>query len=50
MHRHEDRSRSLHCLGVPSALIYAVEAIILMFYLVAGVLSQFRLRRVAHVE
>ena len=36
--------------GVPSALIYAVEAIILMFYLVAGVLSQFRLRRVAHVE
>ena len=35
--------------GVPSALIYAVEAIILMFFLVATVLSQFRLRRIAHV-
>ncbi len=35
--------------GVPSALIYAVEAIILMFFLVAGVLSQFRLHRVLHV-
>jgi ABC-type uncharacterized transport system permease subunit len=35
--------------GVPSALVYAVEAIILMFFLVAGVLSKFRLRKVGHV-
>jgi ABC-type uncharacterized transport system permease subunit len=31
--------------GVPSALIYAIEAIILMFFLIASAISQFRLRR-----
>ncbi len=36
--------------GVPSALIYAVEAIILMFFLVAWAASEFRLRRIHHVE
>jgi simple sugar transport system permease protein len=36
--------------GVPSALIYAIEAIILMFFLVAWAVSRFRLRRLRHVE
>jgi simple sugar transport system permease protein len=36
--------------GVPSALIYAIEAIILMFFLVAWAASEFRLRKVRHVE
>lgn len=36
--------------GVPSALIYAVEAIILMFFLIAWAASEFRLRRLHHVE
>jgi len=35
--------------GVPSALIYAIEAIILMFFLIAWAFSQFRLRRIDHV-
>ena len=35
--------------GVPSALIYAIEAIILMFFLIAWALSQFRLRRLGNV-
>jgi len=35
--------------GVPSALIYAIEAIILMFFLVAWAFSQFRLRRIDSV-
>jgi general nucleoside transport system permease protein len=35
--------------GVPSALIYAIEAIILMFFLIASAFSQFRLRRIDHV-
>jgi len=35
--------------GVPSALIYAVEAIILMFFLIAWALSQFRPRRLGNV-
>lgn len=36
--------------GVPSALIYAIEAIILLFFLVAWAASEFRLRRLRHVE
>ncbi|HEX6121195.1 MAG TPA: ABC transporter permease [Dongiaceae bacterium] len=36
--------------GVPSALIYAIEAIILMFFLIAWAFSRFRLRRLAHVD
>jgi|SRR5688572_8171067 len=35
--------------GVPSALIYAIEAIILMFFLIAWAFSQFRLRRIDNV-
>lgn len=35
--------------GVPSALIYAIEAIILIFFLIAWAVSQFRLRRLRHV-
>ena len=35
--------------GVPSALIYAIEAIILMFFLTAWAFSQFRLRRIDNV-
>ena len=36
--------------GVPSALIYAIEAIILLFYLAGWAASGFRLRRAAHVR
>jgi simple sugar transport system permease protein len=36
--------------GVPSALIYAIEAIILMFFLIAWAASEFRLKRVRHVD
>jgi simple sugar transport system permease protein len=36
--------------GVPSALIYAIEAIILMFFLIAWAASRFRLRRLRHVD
>ncbi|WP_119299949.1 ABC transporter permease [Dongia deserti] len=36
--------------GVPSALIYAIEAIILMFFLIAWAISQFRLRRLRDVD
>lgn len=36
--------------GVPSALIYAIEAIILLFYLAGWAASGFRLRRVAHAR
>jgi ABC-type uncharacterized transport system permease subunit len=32
--------------GVPSALIYAIEAIVLLFYLAGGAASSFRLRRI----
>lgn len=35
--------------GVPSALIYAIEAIILMFFLIAGAIGKFRLRRPSDV-
>jgi simple sugar transport system permease protein len=35
--------------GVPSALIYAIQAIILIFFLIAWAASQYRLSRVAHV-
>jgi len=35
--------------GVPSSLIYAIEAIILMFFLIAWAVSEFRLRRLRHV-
>lgn len=35
--------------GVPSALIYAIQAIILMFFLIAWALSNFRLRRLRDV-
>jgi simple sugar transport system permease protein len=36
--------------GVPSALIYAIEAIILMFFLIAWAVSRFRLRRLRRVD
>jgi simple sugar transport system permease protein len=36
--------------GVPSALIYAIEAIILMFFLIAWAVSEFRLRRLHRVD
>ena len=36
--------------GVPSALIYAIEAIMLLLYLAASALSRYRLTKVAHVE
>jgi ABC-type uncharacterized transport system permease subunit len=35
--------------GVSSALIYAIEAIILMFFLIASAISEFRLRRLGDV-
>ena len=36
--------------GVPSALTYAIEAIILMFFLIAWAVSEFRLRRLHRVD
>lgn len=36
--------------GVPSALIYAIEAILLLFYLAGWAASGFRLKRIAHVR
>jgi len=35
--------------GVPSALIYAVEAILLLFFLAGWAASSFRLRKVSRV-
>lgn len=36
--------------GVPSALIYAIEAIVLLLYLAASALRRYRIRRVPHVD
>jgi simple sugar transport system permease protein len=36
--------------GVPSALIYAIEAILLLFFLVGWAARSFRLRRVSNAR
>ncbi len=44
---HLGRERLVTTIGIPTALIFAIQAIILIFILAARVLTRYRIRRVS---